>query len=55
MKLYAIRRCITTENNDEGVTMTKIEFLKYLAKSWFGNAQQHSSQNGFLFSYASAS
>ena len=22
--------------------MTKIEFLKYLAKSWFGNAQQHS-------------
>ena len=22
--------------------MTKIEFLKYLAKGWFGNAQQHS-------------
>ena len=22
--------------------MTKIEFLKYLAKEWFGNAQQHS-------------
>ncbi len=22
--------------------MTKIEFLKYLAKGWFGNSQQHS-------------
>jgi bacterioferritin len=25
-----------------GVTMTKIEFLKELAKGWFGNSQQHS-------------
>ena len=22
--------------------MTKVEFLKYLAKGWFGNSQQHS-------------
>ena len=22
--------------------MTKIEFLKYLSKGWFGNSQQHS-------------
>ena len=29
-------------NQYGGVTMTKIEFLKYLAKGWFGNSQQHS-------------
>ena len=29
-------------NKYGGVTMTKIEFLKELAKGWFGNSQQHS-------------
>lgn len=28
--------------------MTKIEFLKYLAKGWFGNSQQHSIQAQLL-------
>ena len=30
------------KNYDGGITMTKIEFLKYLAKGWFGSSQQHS-------------
>ena len=28
--------------------MTKIEFLKYLAKGWFGNSQQHSIHSQLL-------
>lgn len=32
-------------NDDmEGMTRTKIEFLQELAKGWFGNSQQHSIQ-----------